>query len=222
MQLIFFFFFFLFSNLQAIETPSMTTDEKIELFSHYTGYMFGRELSLMKLPYNAEALANGFKAYEKGELQDNLTDEKMFELILSIQEELFEKKAEENRIQAEEFFCNVAKNSAAVMLIDKQLYYETVTTGNGSETVQEKNEPLVRYSVHTLDGTEVTNTFEYKNPVPISLANTIPGFVKGVIGMKQGERRKLYVHPELAYHRSGDVPPNSVLIFDVEIVEIRD
>jgi peptidylprolyl isomerase len=107
------------------------------------------------------------------------------------------------------------------MLVDKQLYYETITTGKGSEIVQETSKPLVYYSVHTLDGTEVTNTFDYAKPIAIPLNDAIPGFVKGVIGMKQGERRTLYVHPDLAYHRGGNVPPNSLLIFDVEVVEIN-
>lgn len=221
MKLIVFVFFCLFSVLHAEVNESLTTEEKIALFSEYTGYMFGRELSLMKLPYNAEALARGFKAYEAGSPSNIPVDEeKVFELILSIQEELFEKKAEENRIQAEAFFASISKNSAVVMLIDKQLYYEVIAAGNDSEVVLEKSEPLVRYSLHTLDGMEITNTFEYKNPICIPLIDAIPGFVKGVVGMKQSERRKLYVHPDLAYHRGGSVPPNSVLIFDVEVIGV--
>ncbi len=37
--------------------------------------------------------------------------------------------------------------------------------------------------------------------------------------MVQGEKRTLYIHPELAYGVSGHLPPNSLLIFEVEIVE---
>jgi hypothetical protein len=57
------------------------------------GYLFGRELQCINLPYNAEALARGFKAYENGLHQnDPPKDEKMDKLILLIQEELYEKK----------------------------------------------------------------------------------------------------------------------------------
>ena len=133
----------------------------------------------MNLPYDAEALARGFKAYENGLLQDDpLGEDKIFEIILSVQEELFEKKAEENKIYVEEFFRDIDKNLPVVMVIDKQLYYESVTEGKGSEIVQETSEPLVRYSVHTLDGIEVTNTFDYTKPISIPLNEAIPGFAK--------------------------------------------
>lgn len=214
--------FFLFSILHAEVYTPKSSQEKIELFSEYTGYMFGRELQLMNFPYDVEALVRGFKAYKNGLLQNDLrVNDEIFELILSIQEDLFEKKAEENRVLVEEFFNNIDKKLLVVRVIDRQLYYETITEGAGSEIVQQTSEPLVRYSVHTLDGVEITNTFEYANPIPIPLNEAILGFVKGVIGMKQGERRKLYVHPDLAYHRGGNVPPNSLLIFDVEIVSVN-
>ena len=37
--------------------------------------------------------------------------------------------------------------------------------------------------------------------------------------MKEGEKRRIYIHPELGYGTRGRLPPNSLLIFDVEIVE---
>ena len=47
----------------------------------------------------------------------------------------------------------------------------------------------------------------------------IPGFREGVIGMREGETRRIYVHPEMAYGVTGEVPPNSLLIFDVEVTD---
>lgn len=223
MRLIIFVFLFLLSALRAETTSTLTSKEKVELFSEYVGYMFGRELSLMKLPYNAEALARGVKAHENGlssPLNSLTTDEGMFELILSIQEDLFEKQAVENRVRAEAFLHKINQNPASVMVVNKQLYYKTIAEGRGTKVVQEGSEPRVYYSVHTLDGTEIANTFENQKPICIPLADAIPGFVKGVIGMKEGERRKIYIHPDLAYRRGGDVPPNSLLIFDIEVVEL--
>lgn len=49
------------------------------------------------------------------------------------------------------------------------------------------------------------------------LSETILGFAKGVEGMREGERRKLYIHPELGYALFGHVAPNSLLIVDVEV-----
>jgi peptidylprolyl isomerase len=37
--------------------------------------------------------------------------------------------------------------------------------------------------------------------------------------MKEGESRRLFIHPDLAYGVAGHLPPNSLLIFDIEIVK---
>ena len=53
--------------------------------------------------------------------------------------------------------------------------------------------------------------------------DVIKGFEEGVLGMKVGGRRKLRVPPDLRYGATGssiEVPPNSTLVFDVELVSI--
>ena len=37
--------------------------------------------------------------------------------------------------------------------------------------------------------------------------------------MKEGEKRRLFLHPDLGYGTTGHLPPNSLLIFDVEVVK---
>jgi peptidylprolyl isomerase len=37
--------------------------------------------------------------------------------------------------------------------------------------------------------------------------------------MKEGEKRRLYVHPDLGYGTTGQLPPNELLIFDIEVVK---
>lgn len=53
----------------------------------------------------------------------------------------------------------------------------------------------------------------------ISLDETIPGFNKGLIGMKEGEKRTLFIHPDYGYGTSGYLPPNSLLTFEVELIK---
>src|SRR5262249_37567593 len=101
-----------------------------------------------------------------------------------------------------------------------ELYYELLREGEGEQQVAEDATPLIHYSVTTFEGILVASTFKESRPVRLPLKEVIIGFRHGIVGMRKGERRKLYVHPDLAYRRGGCVPPNSVLIFEVELTEL--
>lgn len=61
--------------------------------------------------------------------------------------------------------------------------------------------------------------FEFK----LGAGYVIQGWELGISGMKQGEKRKLIISPELGYGNQdmGSIPPNSTLLFDVELLEIK-
>jgi len=58
---------------------------------------------------------------------------------------------------------------------------------------------------------------------PLGAGQVIPGWDEGVKGMKVGGKRTLIVPSSLAYGSNGvgPIPPNSNLIFDVELLEVR-
>jgi FKBP-type peptidyl-prolyl cis-trans isomerase FkpA len=51
----------------------------------------------------------------------------------------------------------------------------------------------------------------------------IPGFEAGMAGMRQGGRRRIVIPPASGYgdQAAGEVPPHSVLVFDVELVQVQ-
>jgi FKBP-type peptidyl-prolyl cis-trans isomerase len=52
----------------------------------------------------------------------------------------------------------------------------------------------------------------------------IPGFEQGVMGMRVGGQRRLTIPPSLAYGASGSqsIPPNSWIVFDLQLVNVAD
>ncbi|WLT32126.1 FKBP-type peptidyl-prolyl cis-trans isomerase [Geothrix sp. PMB-07] len=61
-------------------------------------------------------------------------------------------------------------------------------------------------------------------PIPIGVGRVIKGWDEGVISMKVGGKRTLYIPAPLGYGArgaGGDIPPNANLIFDVELISIK-
>ena len=83
----------------------------------------------------------------------------------------------------------------------------------------------VHYVGTLLNGTKFDSSRDRKETLPFTVGagQVVPGFDKGVIGMKKGGLRKLRIPPQAAYGAApnGAIPANSVLIFEVEIVTIN-
>jgi peptidylprolyl isomerase len=98
------------------------------------------------------------------------------------------------------------------------LQYQIVKEGTGPE-VKEHNSPQIQYTGKYIDGTVFGSSQDTGGPITIPLDQTIPGFSKGLVGMKEGEVRKIFVHPDLGYGKTGHLPPNSLLVFEVELIK---
>jgi len=75
------------------------------------------------------------------------------------------------------------------------------------------------------NGTEFDASWNRHQPFsfPLGAGQVIPGWDKGVVGMKVGGRRVLTIPPELGYgpQGSGPIPPNSTLVFVVDMLKIH-
>src|SRR5690606_26421755 len=108
------------------------------------------------------------------------------------------------------------------------LQYEVLAKG-GDKTYAAPKEGeaekqfLVNYKGTLIDGTEFDASPEGQ-PVPMTL-QVIEGFKEALTTMPIGAKWKLYIPSELAYgdqRRSAEIGPNSVLVFELELVDIKD
>jgi FKBP-type peptidyl-prolyl cis-trans isomerase FklB len=130
-----------------------------------------------------------------------------------------EEKAEINR----EFLIENAKREK-VKTLPSGLQYAVMKEGNGKGVTGTEN-VKVNYRAYFIDGREFDSSYKKGAPAQFSLNDDIlPGWKEGIKLMKEGSRYKLFLPPELAYGKEGfnEIPPNSVLIFDIELLNITD
>lgn len=122
--------------------------------------------------------------------------------------------------------------------INKKTTMDTnsVNSANGGgelsqgEAAQSGDVVAMNYTGKLEDGTvfdsNVDPKFQHVEPFIFNLGGgqVIPGWDKGIVGMKVGEKKTLTIAPEDAYGANGVpgvIPPNSTLIFEVELLAIK-
>ena len=73
------------------------------------------------------------------------------------------------------------------------------------------------------DGTIFQSSHDFGDPITFGLGQVIAGWTKGVPGMKVGGIRRLVIPSAMAYgsvRAAANIPPNSDLVFDIELVAL--
>ena len=107
----------------------------------------------------------------------------------------------------------------------KELIVEDLVVGTGTEARQ-GNLITVNYAGTLLNGTKFDSSYDSGTPFSFSLGagEVIAGWDQGFTGMKVGGKRKLTIPPHLGYGERGGgdlIPPNSTLIFEVELLKVE-
>lgn len=106
-----------------------------------------------------------------------------------------------------------------------ELKIETLKPGTGAAAASGKK-VTVHYTGTLTDGKIFDSSETRKAPFTFTLGQgqVIPGWEKGVDGMKVGERRRLSIPSAMAYGEKGVgsvIPPNAPLVFEVELLSVE-
>ena len=147
-------------------------------------------------------------------------------------EKLFRSKAEaaklardeklygENRKAGEDFLAENAKKDDVITL-PSGLQYKVLTKGSG-KVPQMSDKVKVHYEGRLLDGTVFDSSYKRNEPTEFTPTQVIKGWTEALTMMPVGSKWQLYIPYQLAYgdRDTGKIKPYSMLIFDVELLDI--
>ncbi len=104
------------------------------------------------------------------------------------------------------------------------LKYQVLKHGNGTVSPKATDTVKVHYEGKLLDGTVFDSSIARGQPISFPLNHVIPGWTEGLQLMKVGDKFKFEIPANLAYGANSPspaIPPNSTLVFEVELLGIE-
>jgi FKBP-type peptidyl-prolyl cis-trans isomerase len=117
-----------------------------------------------------------------------------------------------------------ANTPGAMTTTASGLKYQVLKHGTGTASPKASDTVKVHYHGTLLDGTVFDSSVERGEPISFPLNGVIPGWTEGLQLMKVGDKFKFEIPPNLAYGPSSPspkIPPNSTLVFEVELLGIQ-
>ncbi len=158
------------------------------------------------------------------QMEAKISQSDLQEIIDRVQAEHNEKamqQAEANAKLGKDFLTENATKEG-IVVTETGLQYRVLTEGKGDKP---KAESVVKTHYHgtLVDGTVFDSSIERGTPVEFPVNRLIPGWTEALQLMSVGSKWRLFVPSDLAYGEQSPgpaIPPNSTLIFELELIEI--
>ncbi len=212
---------FIAVNPAYAEKKPETEEEK---FSYAVGVQLAQNLLRQSLQLDAESLVQAITdVLNQSEIK--LTAAEMQEVIHKYQQkqkEIQSKLAVENQAAGKKFLAE-NKTKEGVVELPSGLQYKIIKKGEGEKPTLDST-VVVHYRGTLLDGKEFDSSYKRGEPTTLSLNHIIKGWQEALTMMETGSKWQVFIPPELGYGEQGagtSIPPNSTLIFDIELISIQ-
>lgn len=201
---------------------NLKTDK--EKYSYAIGYQFTKNLKTQNVDIDASAFKAAVDEVLKDKKELSMTEEDMqkaMQKMYEMRQSQMSQEAETNKKKGTEFL-EKNKGAEGVKTTETGLQYKVNTEGAGANP-KDDDTVVVHYKGTLIDGTEFDSSYKRNQPAEFPVKAVIPGWTEALKKMKKGAKWNLYIPPELAYGDRGrpGIPANSVLVFDVELIDIK-
>jgi FKBP-type peptidyl-prolyl cis-trans isomerase FklB len=213
-------------------SPAMAGEKKelknqMDKVSYAIGLDMGNNLKKNEIEVDPDILARAIKDVFSGS-KPLMTDQEARETLMAFQKDLRAKQLERNKVIGEknkkegDAFLAKNKKENGVETLPSGLQYKVITEGKG-KAPKASDTVTVNYSGTLINGTEFDSSYKRGQPATFPVSGVIKGWTEALQLMKEGSKWHLVIPADLAYGEQGrpGIPPNSVLIFDVELLSIK-
>lgn len=208
------------------QTSEISLETPAQKASYGIGLNMGKSLAQEGMDdLDSDAVAQGIED-AIGKKEQRLKDEELIEAFAFLQKRAEERMTalnEESAKAGKKFLDDNGKREG-VVTTESGLQYEVVKKAEGAQP-KATDVVTVHYEGKLTDGSVFDSSIERGSPIDLPVGGVIPGWVEGLQLMHVGEKYKLYIPSELAYGEQSPtpaIPANSVLVFDLELIAIKD
>jgi FKBP-type peptidyl-prolyl cis-trans isomerase FklB len=210
----------------------LTLKTQKDKFSYALGMNTGKRMadSLQKqsVPFDSAILMRGLKDGLAGG-KTLLTDEEAQATIKAVGDELRAKQqaqvkeASETNKKEGDAFLAANKTKEGVVTLPSGLQYKILKEGTGPKPTA-TDSVVCNYQGQLVNGTEFDSSYKRGQPATFPVTGVIKGWTEALQLMGVGSKWQLVIPPDLAYGEPGrpGIGPNSVLVFEVELLSIED
>jgi FKBP-type peptidyl-prolyl cis-trans isomerase FkpA len=194
--------------------------------SYMIGLDMAKSLTPIKDDLDVEVLAQAMRDSFDGK-KPKMTEEQSLAVQQAFTTRLQARQEAERAAAAEKGKAEGAKFLAAnkakpdVRVTESGLQYQVVREGSGPKPAR-TDVVRVHYKGTLLDGTVFDSSYDRGQPAEFGLDQVIPGWSEGVALMPVGSKYMFWIPSDLGYGEAGGgpIPPNAMLTFEVELIEI--
>lgn len=216
------------ASADADAIPGLPTEK--DRNSYMVGMALGRQFEPMKDELDIDVVVKAIKTTLAGE-KLLMTDEQAQAIGEGFQRKLQARQIEKMMADASanaeagaKFLAENAKKPG-VVTTDSGLQYLVIEPGKGDKPTTEDT-VRVNYKGSLLDGTVFDDSAQHGGAAEFPLAQVVPGWQEGIVLMPVGSKYRFWIPSELGYGETGTpggpIPPNSTLVFEVELLDIVD